>query len=43
MGEMHRGFWWGNLRQRDRFEVPGVDGREILRQISGSGMGHGLG
>jgi hypothetical protein len=27
------GFWWGNLRERDRWENPGVDGRIILRWI----------
>jgi len=27
------GFWWGNLRERDHFEEPGVDGRIILRWI----------
>jgi len=30
-GEAYAGFWWGNLRERDRLEVPGVDGRVILR------------
>jgi hypothetical protein len=24
------GFWWGNLRERDRWGDPGVDGRIIL-------------
>jgi hypothetical protein len=24
------GFWWGNLRERDHWEDPGVDGRIIL-------------
>jgi len=24
---------WGNLRERDHFEYPGVDGRIILRWI----------
>jgi len=31
--EMYAGFWWGNLRERDRFEDPGVDGRIISRWI----------
>ena len=36
-------FWWGNLRERDHFEDPGVDGRIILNGSSGSGVwGHGL-
>jgi hypothetical protein len=25
------GFWWGNIRERDDLEDPGVDGRTILR------------
>ena len=37
MGEREReaytGFWWGNLRERDHFGDPGVDGRIILRWI----------
>ena len=33
MGERkgHTGFWLGNLRERDHFEDPGLDGRIILR------------
>jgi hypothetical protein len=29
-GEVCTGFWWGNLRERDRAEDPGVDERIIL-------------
>jgi len=32
-GEVHTGFQWGNLRERDHLEEPGVDGRIILRWI----------
>jgi len=34
-GEVHPGFCWGNLRESDHLEDPGVDGRIILK---GSGM-----
>jgi hypothetical protein len=27
------GFWWGNLRERDHWRVPDVDGRIIFRWI----------
>ena len=30
---MYTGFWWGNLRERDYLEDPGLDGRIILRWI----------
>ena len=26
-------FWWGNLRERDHLEDPGIDRRIILRWI----------
>jgi len=32
-GEACTGFWWGNLRERDHWEDPGIDGRIILRWI----------
>jgi len=32
-GEVYTGFWWGNLRESDHLEDPGVDGRIILRWI----------
>jgi hypothetical protein len=31
--EVYIGFLWGNLRERDHMEDPGVDGRIILRWI----------
>jgi len=29
-GEACTWFWWGNLRERDHLEDPGIDGRIIL-------------
>jgi hypothetical protein len=32
-GEVHTGFWWRNLRERDHLENPGVDGSIIMMWI----------
>jgi hypothetical protein len=32
-GEVHTGFWWGDLREGDHFKDPGIDGRIILKWI----------
>jgi hypothetical protein len=32
-GEACTGFWWGNLRKRDHWGEPGIDGRIIQRWI----------
>jgi hypothetical protein len=32
-GEVHTGFWWEDLREKDHLEVPSVDGRIILKWI----------
>jgi hypothetical protein len=32
-GEVCTGFWWENLRERDYWGDPGLDGRKILRRI----------
>ena len=33
-GEVYTGLWWGNLREKNHLEGPGVDGRILLRWIS---------
>jgi hypothetical protein len=41
--EVHTGFWWGELRERNHLGNPGIDGRIILRWIFRMwDMGHGL-
>ena len=32
-GQVHTGFWWGNLTERGLLEDTGVDGRIILKGI----------
>jgi hypothetical protein len=32
-GDVYTGFCWGNLRETDHLEDPGVEGRIILKQI----------
>ena len=43
-GEVPTTFRWGNLRERELLEDPGVDGtilKSIVRKLDGGG-GHGL-
>ena len=32
-GEVHTGFWWGNMKERAHLEDPGVEGRVVLKWI----------
>jgi len=32
-GEVHTGFWWGNVRERDLLGDPVIDGMITLRWI----------
>ena len=41
--KVHRGFWWGNLREGNHLEDRGLDGRIILRWFFRKrDVGHGL-
>jgi hypothetical protein len=31
--EVYTEFWWGNTRERDHLEDPGLDGRLIIRWV----------
>jgi len=39
-GERRRytGFWWGNLREEDHLEDPGIDGSIIFKCIFRTGL-----
>jgi len=32
--DVHTGFWWGNLRDKDHLQYLGIDGRIILNGSS---------
>jgi len=38
---VYREFWWGNLREIDEFEDPGVCGRTIFKKKNRHEMGLG--
>jgi hypothetical protein len=42
-GEVCTGFWWGNLRERDHWGDPDIDGKIILSWIFRKWEGVGSG
>jgi hypothetical protein len=42
-GEVHTGFWWGDMREGDHLEDLGVNWRIILKWIIKSLVGKGRG
>jgi hypothetical protein len=40
--EVHREFWWGDLRERDHLKNLGLDGKIILKWVIKKWDGHGL-
>jgi hypothetical protein len=38
-GEVHTGFWWANLRERDHLEHLSIDGKVILKWFFKQGDG----
>ena len=41
-GEVHTGFWWGNMRERAHLIYPGVDGKIIVRSSGRWMWWHGV-
>jgi hypothetical protein len=41
-GEVHAGFWWGNLSEIDHLEDPCVEGRIMLRCVFRKWDGGGM-
>jgi hypothetical protein len=41
-GDVHTGFWWGDLREGDHLEDLDVDGRIIKWMFKKCDGGHGL-
>jgi len=38
-GEVYAGFWWGNLRERERLGDPGMDVMVELQLVGWGGVG----